>query len=174
MKALEKIKTNFCISTLFKGGIGAGFSSAERVYLHGKGINTVVNSRRAIFETATEFYKKRLLTDKSGSLYLVLAFENTEDCLDSSDVELVKDFPLTLDQSIEMEKVYDDDSEVYRFIYLFNVPWEVADRLLLGKLNRHFDRDPYHMCEVYLIDLDVKYIFNVYDDRGLDFLSLQL
>ncbi len=160
------------LKLLFRCGIAVGCKDAERLYLNGQGIQTSIDKRNEIWLKAKDFYRKKLVENTKTKLYTVVTFENTIEDIDSSDIELLSDFNLTLKNALDIAKFYDDDNEQYKFLFLFMLTTSAVDYLLKGKLNRHFGDTPYHMCEIFIMNPSLSGIVNAYDDRGIDYLPL--
>lgn len=165
----NRIQKGHSLTSLFSIGIGARIEGSERVHLDGRGLQSSDRERLEILSKSISYYKNKLIREGDNRAYVVVSFENLTDEVDPGYKALLSEFEISIESSLETKKSYDHDNEQYIHLFLFKLPTHSIDSLIMGQLNRHMGLDPYHMCDVFIMDTGLSGLVNLYDDRGIDY-----
>lgn len=168
--AISLLENKYDIKLLFSLGLYNKFDKVDREYFDELNLK----------ELELYIYLKKYLTRKLRTLLgekyfvcLVLYFEEECDNDLSEDLESIKECGIQIPNNNVSFTRYIEEEELYAHYIFFedcedNLQKYIAETLAIDLLNV----DPVMPCNVFYVKSDLTKVVNIYDDRGMDVLSL--
>lgn len=169
-KAISILEDQYDISLIFSSGLYHKFDNVERVYLD------EFNLKQSELYSFLNKYLKNKLDDLLGEDYFICLLFYSEDEQDKDYLEelhTLEECGIQIPTRHIYRKKYIDDEELYTHYVFFEDNRKNLHKYIEETLARTLtDNEPWLPCEVYYVKRDLSKIVYIYDDRGMDILSL--
>jgi len=170
----KKLEQKTDLHKLFSLNLNYNYSNCERIYLDEIWENAEKDSMIFRWNTIKNIISKRFPVD-NNQMYICLVnysnSKNEKDVFDKKEIRRLKTQGIYIPNDKFFFAIYDKDDEWYcgRIFYKENT--SKIKKYIKGILRRNMKKRSFG-SDVFFIDLELSTVFNLYDDRGIDFVTL--
>jgi len=166
--AYNRLKKSYDLSILFSLGLYHKYKNVNRIYLD-------ENEELKNINSYIKYLDKSFFKIFGNTVYVCLVDYTEQECnsFPNEELTLLKKCGIDIKETdSKYFSKYIEDEERYAHYLLHVVKKNNLNLYIKGLLSLHLDKEPYFTSNMFILSEDLKYLINLYDDRGVDVMKM--